>query len=200
MALEKGYAINLSGGYHHCSSTLASGFCFIPDITLAIFHLRKFFGLKKIMIVDLDAHQGNGHERDFLNDQDVFIIDFYNPYIFPADQFAKPGISASFYVTSSVSDEIYLKAMDEIIPQAILKFEPEFIVYNAGTDILDGDPLGQCSISQNGIVNRDDLMFGYAFDKKIPILMVLSGGYLRENAACISGSINNIFTKYELPF
>lgn len=140
MALQKGFAINLSGGYHHCCSNSASGFCFFPDITLAITHLRKFFGLEKFMIIDLDAHQGNGHERDFINDDDVFIIDFFNPYIFPGDNYAKGGIDVYYHVNDLVDDETYLARMDELIPPAIADFKPDFIVYNAGTDILDGDP------------------------------------------------------------
>jgi histone deacetylase 11 len=81
MALEHGWSINLSGGYHHASRGAGGGFCIYPDITFAVDHLRKwhFDRVKKVMIIDLDAHQGNGHERDFLNDADVFILDCYNP-------------------------------------------------------------------------------------------------------------------------
>jgi histone deacetylase 11 len=80
MALEYGWAINLSGGYHHATKSSGGGFCIYPDITLSIHHLRKwhFDRIKKVMIVDLDAHQGNGHERDFINDNTVFIFDCFN--------------------------------------------------------------------------------------------------------------------------
>jgi histone deacetylase 11 len=80
MALEHGWAINLSGGYHHATKSSGGGFCIYPDITLTIHHLKKrhFNRVNKIMIIDLDAHQGNGHERDFLNDENVFILDCYN--------------------------------------------------------------------------------------------------------------------------
>ncbi len=81
MALEHGWSINLSGGYHHASRRSGGGFCIYPDITFAVDHLRKWHydRVKKVMIVDLDAHQGNGHEKDFLNDPDIFILDCYNP-------------------------------------------------------------------------------------------------------------------------
>lgn len=84
LALEHGWAINLSGGYHHATKTSGGGFCIYPDITFAIHNLRKWHSdrVNKVMIIDLDAHQGNGHERDFLNDPNTFIVDCFNKYIF----------------------------------------------------------------------------------------------------------------------
>lgn len=81
IALEKGWAINLSGGYHHAQLNAGGGFCIYPDITLAVKNLLKYHNyiVNKIMIVDLDAHQGNGHENDFINNKDIFIVDAYNP-------------------------------------------------------------------------------------------------------------------------
>lgn len=200
MAYDKGYAINQSGGYHHCHRSGGSGFCFQPDITQAISHLRKYLGVNKVMIIDLDAHQGNGHERDFQGDQNVYIIDFYNPYIFPGDTYAKGAIDVEFFVTHRIDDNAYISAMQKQIEPCILEFQPEFIQFNAGTDILEGDPLGNCSISQYGILRRDQLVFELAFKYKIPILMVQSGGYLQENAPCIAASIHNLFKKFGLPY
>jgi len=85
MAFARGMAFNLSGGYHHACCTSGSGFCVYNDITMAAKVARKFQKIKKVMIIDLDAHQGNGHERDFMGDDDCFIIDFFNPLIFPND-------------------------------------------------------------------------------------------------------------------
>jgi histone deacetylase 11 len=78
LAMEKGWAINLSGGFHHARKDGGEGFCVYPDITMITHYLRKVYNLKKIMIVDLDAHQGNGHERDHLDDKDTYILDAYN--------------------------------------------------------------------------------------------------------------------------
>jgi histone deacetylase 11 len=199
MAYEKGYSINLSGGYHHCHRKTGSGFCFMPDITLAITHVRKYLGVKRVMIIDLDAHQGNGHERDYIGDQETFIIDFYNPNIFPGDTYAKQAISVEFFVTHRVSDLEYCEKMEYLIEPSIVQFKPEFIVYNAGTDILEGDPLGNCSISAEGIQMRDQIVFDLAFKYQVPILMVLSGGYLKKNASVIAASVNNIYKKFGLP-
>lgn len=84
--MKMGWSVNLSGGFHHASYTNGGGFCIYPDISLAVHYLRTRLGIRKVMIVDLDAHQGNGHERDHLQDEGVFIVDFYNHYIYPDDQ------------------------------------------------------------------------------------------------------------------
>ncbi|XP_072136469.1 histone deacetylase 11 isoform X3 [Mobula birostris] len=90
LAIERGWAINVGGGFHHCSSDQGGGFCAYADITLAIkFLFERVEGVSKAMIIDLDAHQGNGHERDFMDDNRVYIMDVFNRYIYPGDGFAK---------------------------------------------------------------------------------------------------------------
>ena len=86
LALKHGWAINLAGGYHHAHCQGGGGFCIYPDITFIVHYIRKWHGIRRVMIVDLDAHQGNGHEIDFINDDDVCIVDAYNPYIYPGDE------------------------------------------------------------------------------------------------------------------
>jgi histone deacetylase 11 len=92
VAVEKGWAINLGGGYHHANIYAGSGFCIYPDITICVHYLKTRLNIKRILIVDLDAHQGNGHERDLIQDSDVFILDAYNPNIFPGDSEAAKAI------------------------------------------------------------------------------------------------------------
>lgn len=144
MALEHGWAINLSGGYHHATCSSGGGFCIFPDITMVVHHLRKwhFDRVRKVMIIDLDAHQGNGHERDFLNDDEVFIVDCFNPHIYPADKFAMKVIKKEILVDSRDSDDEYIFKVNTVINEAIASFLPDFIIYNAGTDCMCNDPLG----------------------------------------------------------
>ena len=82
--MERGWAINLGGGFHHCSQDRGGGFCFYADISICIHYLFNHMPelVKKVMIIDLDAHQGNGHETDFINDDRVYILDVYNRLIF----------------------------------------------------------------------------------------------------------------------
>ena len=89
LAMERGWAINIGGGFHHCSGNRGGGFCAYADITLCIQFLRKANFITRAMIIDLDAHQGNGHERDFATDKNTFILDVYNRHIYPCDTEAK---------------------------------------------------------------------------------------------------------------
>lgn len=146
MSLNRGYAINIGGGFHHASMYNCSGFCIYPDISLAVKHLRWYFNIERAIIIDLDAHQGNGHERDFLEDPNVHIIDFYNNNIFPADEKAKPAIGSNFYLHRDTSDKQFLEAVDRTLTKAIEDFKPQFILYNAGTDIAQNDPLGGLNV------------------------------------------------------
>ena len=108
------WAINLSGGYHHASTKTGGGFCVYPDITLAVHYIRTRLSKKKIMIIDLDAHQGNGYERDLLEDDDTFIVDYYNHSIYPGDNEAKEAINLDVKVMPFTSDFDYLNSLKKI--------------------------------------------------------------------------------------
>lgn len=150
LALQNGWSINLGGGFHHCSSSNGGGFCAYADISLIIHKLVvEERQLDKVMIVDLDAHQGNGHARDFLNNKNVFIFDMYNAFIYPRDHAAKNGIDMAVELKPHTNDETYLAKLRKFLDLSLTKFQPEMIVYNAGTDILLGDPLGMLDITVN---------------------------------------------------
>uniref|UniRef100_H2YUR2 Histone deacetylase 11 n=1 Tax=Ciona savignyi TaxID=51511 RepID=H2YUR2_CIOSA len=190
LAIERGWAINIGGGFHHCSGTSGGGFCAYADITLLIrFALEKFESIEKVLIVDLDAHQGNGYARDFMIDDRVFVLDVYNRNIYPHDGFAKRGINRKVELSSYVQDDEYLPLVKKHLTESISECGPQLIVYNAGTDILDGDSLGCLSISSKGIITRDEIVFSLAKENKIPIVMLTSGGYQRSNAQIIADSI-----------
>ncbi|XP_071816384.1 histone deacetylase 11-like isoform X2 [Apostichopus japonicus] len=197
LALERGWSINIGGGFHHCSSARGGGFCAYADISLGIMFLRKMKLIKKAMIVDLDAHQGNGHERDFINMQkDVYILDVYNREIYPHDGYAKRGISRKVELESFTGDEEYLSLVKRHLTEAIAEFQPDIVFYNAGTDCLQGDPLGRLSVSPDGIIQRDEMVFEWARNShSIPIIMVTSGGYQQKTGPIIAQSILNLRDK-----
>jgi len=201
VAMEKGCAINLGGGYHHCCGYQGGGFCAYADITLSLMFMRKCFpSIKKVMIIDLDAHQGNGHERDKIvtNDKNLYIMDMYNPFIYPGDVIAKRAIDLEIKVESGSGDDIYLPELETGLATAFKAFTPDAIFYNAGTDILEDDPLGQLNVSQKGVITRDEMVFKYATDRKIPLIMLLSGGYQQSNAEVIAKSIKNLQEKFNI--
>ncbi|NWI61101.1 HDA11 deacetylase, partial [Calyptomena viridis] len=196
LAVDRGWAINVGGGFHHCSSDKGGGFCAYADITLAIkFLFERVPGVSKATIIDLDAHQGNGHERDFMDDPRVYIMDAYNRYIYPGDGFAKRAIKRRVELEWGTEDTEYLQKVQTHVEGALNEFKPDIIVYNAGTDILDGDPLGGLAVSpQQGIVKRDEVVFRAARRRRVPILMVTSGGYQKRTARIIADSILNLHT------
>lgn len=199
IAIERGFAVNLGGGYHHADTNRGSGFCFYNDIGLVCQYLWKYRSsqVRNIMIVDLDAHQGNGHERDKLlfGNGRMFIIDAYNQSIFPRDKLAKTAIDETILVTDKMTDNQYLNRVSAALSSSLLKFKPDLIIYNAGTDILEGDLLGQLNISEQGVIKRDELVARFGQKNQIPVLMVLSGGYQKSNAKVIAESLANILGK-----
>lgn len=196
LALEQGWAINLSGGYHHAKYNSGEGFCVFADIPLAVYKLWEKNPELKVMVIDLDAHQGNGHESIFKDDNRIDIFDVYNGEIYPNDIYAQQFIKYDYPVKSFIKDKEYLDLIRKELPKAIQEFEPDLIIYNAGTDIFSEDPLGRMSVSKNGIIERDSFVFSSARDKNIPILMVLSGGYSKQSSNIISESIEKIVKKY----
>lgn len=192
VAMKNGWAINIGGGFHHCHAEDGGGFCAYADITLCIKFMFRRLGVTKVMIVDLDAHQGNGHERDFIHDNRVYIMDVYNCCIYPRDSYAKHAIRKKVELMPKTRDKQYLSLVRTNLSDALKQFTPEVIVYNAGTDILENDPLGQLSITPDGIIKRDELVFRTARRSHIPIIMVTSGGYQQQTAKVIADSIINL--------
>ncbi|XP_069906090.1 histone deacetylase 11 isoform X2 [Oryctolagus cuniculus] len=193
LAVERGWAINIGGGFHHCSSDRGGGFCAYADITLAIkFLFDRVEGISRATIIDLDAHQGNGHERDFMEDKRVYIMDVYNRHIYPGDRFAKQAIRRKVELEWGTEDEEYLGKVEQHVEKALREYLPDVVVYNAGTDILEGDRLGGLAISPGGIVKRDELVFRVVRGHQVPILMVTSGGYQKRTARIIADSILNL--------
>ncbi|KAF3333431.1 histone deacetylase 2 isoform X1 [Carex littledalei] len=195
LAMERGWAINVGGGFHHCSANEGGGFCVYADITLCIQFAFVRFNISRAMIIDLDAHQGNGHEKDFANDGRVYILDMYNAGIYPLDYEARRYIDQKVELVTGTKTEDYLAQLDKALEVAKTNFDPELIVYNAGTDILEGDPLGRLKISPEGVAMRDEKVFRFAKEINTPLLMLTSGGYMKSSARVISDSIINLAQK-----
>ncbi|XP_010421467.1 PREDICTED: histone deacetylase 2-like isoform X1 [Camelina sativa] len=192
LATERGWAINIGGGFHHCTAERGGGFCAFADISLCAHFAFLRLRISRVMIIDLDAHQGNGHETDLGDDNRVYILDMYNPEIYPFDYRARRFIDQKVEVVSGTTTEEYLRKLDDALEVASRNFQPELVIYNAGTDILDGDPLGRLKISPDGITSRDEKVFRFAREKNIPLVMLTSGGYMQSSARVIADSIENL--------
>ncbi len=191
LAIKNGWAINLSGGYHHAKAESGGGFCFYADVPVAINKLWQDNKDLRVLIIDLDAHQGNGNSSIFKDDSRVFILDVFQKDNYPYNDEAKNYVDFS-YPVDSIEDEEYLGIIKEAIPDAISQSNPDLIVYNSGTDIYIEDPLGRMRISKEAIIERDELVFKSARSENIPVLMVLSGGYSSASYEIIGESIVNL--------
>jgi len=192
LAIEQDWAINLAGGYHHAKSDSGGGFCFFADVPVAVRKMWEDHPDRKVLIVDLDAHQGNGNASIFGDDPRVDIFDVFNGFIYPGDHEAARCVKYNHPVHMFIRDGEYLGLLESELPRAIEQSSPGLIIYNAGTDVLIGDPLGGMNITAEGIIRRDGIVFQIAIARKIPILMVLSGGYTKKSAGVIGRSIGNI--------
>lgn len=197
MALNTGWAINLGGGFHHAKSASGEGFCVYGDIQLAAKRYLDTHPTNKVMIIDLDAHRGNGHAQAFINESRVTIFDVYGGNNYPQDDLELcERIDFNFPLDigpgTNIDDVVYLSLLKRSLAHAIDTAKPDFIIYNAGTDILLGDRLGGMKVSVQGIVKRDAMVFQEALSRTIPIVMLLSGGYTAESNEVISASIDNL--------
>ncbi|MFN8371837.1 MAG: histone deacetylase [Anaerolineae bacterium] len=192
--LSCGLAINLSGGYHHASADKGEGFTVFSDMSIAILKLRaegKLSAKDKILLIDLDAHQGNGHERVFHDDPLVYIFDMYNGSIYPHDSFARKRINWNLSLAPGTRDTQYLNALKDYLPRVLNEVNgvPKMAFYIAGTDIYEHDQLGGLRITENGIFERDRFVLDTLMDAQIPTVMLLAGGYSHDSYRFISRSI-----------
>lgn len=129
---------------------------------------------------------------------EVFILDAFNPNIYPHDHHARAAIDVAIELPSGTGDEEYISRLRAQLPRALDRFRPQVVIYNAGTDIVAGDPLGRLSITPAGIIQRDEDVFRACAARDIPLVMLLSGGYQRSNAAIIARSIATLQRKMQL--
>lgn len=200
LAMQHGWSINLGGGFHQCSANQGETFCMFSDVFVAIRHVWQRHPLQKFMIIDLDAHQGLGLERDILELEPkrrrmVFMVDILNNAIQPPDEHADKGIDVRVELGHFTGDDTYLKRLGEALSSAFEKFKPTVVIYIAGQDVLREDQLGLLNLSDAGLKKRDELVFASAVERSCPIVMLLGGGYLDRGARVQADSIRNLFAK-----
>jgi histone deacetylase 11 len=194
LALEQGLAINLSGGYHHAADTRGGGFCVYADIPLAASILHAEGRVKKVLVVDLDAHQGNGTAAVFRHWSWASILDVYQQNIFP---FPKEPEDHAVPIPAGTTGVEYLNIICDALPMVLDHERPDLLIYNAGSDPYAGDPLAQLRLSSNDLADRDLLVVSLARERAIPVAMVLSGGYSSESWKIHADAIEGITTRFD---
>jgi acetoin utilization deacetylase AcuC-like enzyme len=172
-ALKYGVAGCLAGGTHHAHFDRGEGYCVFNDTAVAARLLVRDHQIKRIAIIDLDVHQGNGNSSILGRDQEIFIASIHGEKNYP---FRKVPSSIDIGLPDGATDEMYLEALETVMRE-VSRFEPEFIFYQMGVDPLKEDKLGKLSLTYDGLMARDETVLQYAKDHAIPISLALGGGY-----------------------
>ena len=173
LALDAKLACNTAGGSHHATFNFGAGYCVFNDVAVAANYLKNKGYVKKILILDLDVHQGNGNSEIFQNDKDVFTFSMHCASNYPAK---KSKSDMDVELNDNMEDEEYLNTLNENI-KLLNKNNYDFVFYVAGVDIHFNDKLGKLKITDEGINKRDQMVIDNFFSKQIPLCGVLGGGY-----------------------
>ena len=173
-ALEHGIAMNIAGGTHHAYTNHGEAFCLLNDQAIAARYLQKEKGIKKILIIDLDVHQGNGTAEIFQEDASVFTFSIHGKNNYP---FRKETSDLDIELADGTEDKEYLETLKQTLPKLISEVNPEFIFYLSGVDILLTDKLGKLGCTINGCKERDRYVLQTCHDLKIPVQISMGGGY-----------------------
>ncbi|MFC3881373.1 histone deacetylase [Algoriphagus namhaensis] len=173
-ALEYGIAMNIAGGTHHAYAGHGEGFCLLNDIVVSANYLQAKGLANKILVVDLDVHQGNGTAVLCQNNPDVFTFSMHGKSNYPMH---KEKSDLDIALADHTRDEEYLDLLERNIDFILKGFSPDFIIYQCGVDPLASDKLGRLGLSLQGIRNRDSLVLNLAKSSGIPIMCCMGGGY-----------------------
>jgi acetoin utilization deacetylase AcuC-like enzyme len=185
-ALRDGVAGNLAGGTHHAFRDEGSGFCVFNDLAVAICSLRREGLVRRVAVLDLDVHQGDGTASIFAGESDVLTISIHGQNNFP---FRKQKSRVDIGLPDETGDEEYLAALAMIFP-AICEFAPDLLLYQSGVDALAEDRLGRLSMTHEGLKRRDRLVFEWVRRYAIPVAITLGGGYSEPVEATVDAHFN----------
>ena len=186
-AFETKVAFNIAGGTHHAFSNRGEAFCMLNDQAIASQYLLDKKLAKKILIIDLDVHQGNGTAEIFHNNANVFTFSTHGNSNYP---FKKEISDLDIPFEDNTTDDVFLSTIQKIIPQLIEHQKPDFIFYLAGVDILATDKLGKLGCTLNGCKNRDAIVFENCYSYQIPVQVSMGGGYSPEIKTIIDAHSN----------
>jgi acetoin utilization deacetylase AcuC-like enzyme len=176
-AIETGIGYNVGGGFHHAFPGHGEGFCAVNDIAVAIRRLQRDGVIRRAMVVDCDVHHGNGTAAIFNGDQSVFTLSIHQFNNYPGE---KPLSSLDIHLADGIGDAEYLHRLGNGYRAALSMFKPELVVYVAGADPYYEDQLGGLSMTFDGLMERDRLVIWTAMTHKIPVAIVLAGGYAQN--------------------
>lgn len=173
-AIKYGIAMNIAGGTHHAYTNRGEAFCLLNDQAIGARYLQNKALAKKILMVDLDVHQGNGTAEIFTNDESIFTFSMHGKSNYP---FKKETSDLDIALEDNTKDDTYLSILKEILPKLIASHKPDFIYYLCGVDIIKSDKLGKLSLTLDGCKERDRYVLQTCKDLSIPVMCSMGGGY-----------------------
>ncbi|TCK85240.1 histone deacetylase family protein [Albibacterium bauzanense] len=186
-ALDEGVSFNIAGGTHHSGSDWGEGFCLLNDQAIAAAYLLNKKHCKKILMIDLDVHQGNGTAEIFESNSKVFTFSMHCQNNFP---FKKEVSNLDVGLPDYTGDDEYLEVLADNLKLLFSREQPDFVFYLSGVDILASDKLGKLSVSEKGCQERDLLVFQYCKEYKVPVQVSMGGGYSPQHRAIVDAHCN----------
>jgi len=186
-ALENGIAMNIAGGTHHAYSDRGEAFCMLNDQAIGARYLLNQKLAKKILIVDLDVHQGNGTAEIFQTDHSVFTFSIHGKGNYP---FKKETSDLDVPLEKDTTDKEYLSILKKTLPELMEEIRPDFIFYLCGVDVLETDKLGTLAMTLEGCKERDRFVLQTCHDANIPVQCSMGGGYSPEIRIIVEAHAN----------
>jgi len=173
-AFEDGVAANLAGGTHHAHADRGEGFCVFNDAAIAARLMQAERRARRVAIVDLDVHQGNGTASILARDESVFTLSLHAMNNYP---FIKESSDLDVALADGTRDDEYLDALQSALAEMFSRFSPELLIYLAGADPHEGDRLGRLKLTMAGLAERDNMVLEHARARGLPVGVAMAGGY-----------------------
>ncbi len=174
LALRDRVAVHLGGGFHHAFADHGEGFCLLNDVAVAAAHLLAEGSVERVLVVDLDVHQGNGTAAIFADEPRVFTLSMHQERNYPA---RKPPSDLDVGLADGTSDASYLAALREHLPRVLARHHPDLVLYLAGADPYREDQLGGLGLSLDGLRLRDEAVLADSLAAGAAVAVALAGGY-----------------------
>ena len=186
-SLESGISFNIAGGTHHAHSSHGEAFCMLNDQAIAARYLLDHQHAKKVLIIDLDVHQGNGTAEIFKKEERVFTFSMHGKKNYP---FRKENSDWDIALEDNTGDEVYLNLLNDTLPLLFERVDPDFVFYLSGVDVVDTDRLGRLGLSIEGCKKRDEQVLKFCHKCSLPAQCSMGGGYSKDIKLIIEAHAN----------
>ncbi len=173
-AFEYGAGANIAGGTHHAFTNKGEGFCLMNDLAIAAEYILQKDESNRVLIIDLDVHQGNGTAEIFRENEKVFTFSMHGKDNYPLN---KEMSDLDIGLALNCDDLTYLRLLEKSLSNILNSFQPSFVLYQSGVDVLGSDKLGKLNLTKEGIIRRDKMVLDFVKGENIPFVCAMGGGY-----------------------